>query len=340
MSTHPGARTILAPPFYSTMLDIAYGFSGQPFKGSRKTIKVYALVVVCIMSGATNIMALEGIETQDICLAIERHSARYGVPAEMFIDQGTQLKAMEQAKFSVTNLQMQVIDSLGIRISVSNAKSHEERGRVERKIRTIRETLEKTGINTNSPKTPLQWDCIFAKISNTLDDLPMAKGNSSNVSSVGFEIITPNRLNMGRNNNRSLEGSGFKFEKSQNFSRILERNRETYQVWFQLFIDNIHNLAMRPNKWNVNSRSPIVEDIVLFTYTDGGYSKENVVWKLGRVIEVSKRKVRITFLSKTSKSGKCIMHQLDRNPRDISIIFSTGDFAINTQDHHNHVINN
>ena len=258
----------------------------------------------------------------------------------MFINQGTQLKAMDQALFLVRDLQMQVIDSLGIRLQVSNTKSHEERGRVERKIRTVRETLEKIGIKTSSPKTPLQWDCIFAKIANTLDDLPMARGDSSNVSNLGFEIITPNRLKLGRNNNRSLEGSGFKFEKSQKFSRILECNRETYQVWFQLFIDNIHNLAMRPNKWAVNSRMPIVEDIVLFVFTDAGYSKENVSWKFGRVVEVTARNVKITYLSKSSKSGKPIMHQLDRNPRDVSILFSVGDFSINTQDHFNHVINN
>ena len=47
---------------------------------------------------------------------------------------------------------------------------------------------------------------------------------------------------------------------------------------------------MRPNKWTVNSRLPIVEDIVLFMYTDAGYSKENLSWKLGRVIEVTKGK--------------------------------------------------
>ena len=89
-------------------------------------------------------MALEGIKTQDVAQALEKHATCYGVPAEMFIDQGTQLKAMAQAAFSVRDLQSQVIDSLGIRVHVSNAKSHEERGRVERKIRTIRETLEKT----------------------------------------------------------------------------------------------------------------------------------------------------------------------------------------------------
>ena len=232
------------------------------------------------MSRATNIMALEGIETQDVCQAIERHSCRYGVPAELYIDQGTQLKAMEHARFTMGDVQMQMIDSLGIRIHISNAKSHEERGSVERKIRTIRDNLEKTGVKTNSPKTALQWDCVFAKIANTLDNLPMARGDTSNANNLSAEILTPNRLKMGRNNNQSLEGSGFRFEKSQKFSRILENNRETYQVWFQLFVDNIHNLALRPNKWNVNTRIPIVEDIVLFTYTDGGYSKENILWKI------------------------------------------------------------
>ena len=73
----------------------------------------------------------EGIETQDITQATERHSTHSGVPAEMYIDQGTQLKAMDQTSFSVRDLQMQVIDSLGIRLQVSNAKSPEERGRVE-----------------------------------------------------------------------------------------------------------------------------------------------------------------------------------------------------------------
>ena len=65
MSPHPSPRTLLAPPFYSTMIDIAYGFPGLAFKNSRKTIRVYAVVFVCLMSGATNILAVEGIETQD-----------------------------------------------------------------------------------------------------------------------------------------------------------------------------------------------------------------------------------------------------------------------------------
>ena len=68
MSAHPAPRTILAPPFYSVMIDIAYIFPGRAFKRARTKIKVYALVIVCLMSGATSIHAMEGIETLDVAL--------------------------------------------------------------------------------------------------------------------------------------------------------------------------------------------------------------------------------------------------------------------------------
>ena len=68
------------------MLDIAYGFPGVTYKNARKTIKVYALVFVCLMSGATNILPLEGIKTQDIAQALERHSCSHGVPADLYVE--------------------------------------------------------------------------------------------------------------------------------------------------------------------------------------------------------------------------------------------------------------
>ena len=73
MSTHSEMRTVLAPPFYASMVDIAYGFKGKPYKEVRKELKVYAIVIVCFLSGACNILAMEGCETQDVVAANERH---------------------------------------------------------------------------------------------------------------------------------------------------------------------------------------------------------------------------------------------------------------------------
>ena len=68
--------------------------------------------------------------------AIERHSARYGVPGYIYIDNGTQLKALKHS--SMRNVHAQVQDSFGIQVVVSTAKAHSERGLVELKIKSLR----------------------------------------------------------------------------------------------------------------------------------------------------------------------------------------------------------
>ena len=93
---------------------------------------------------------------------------------------------------------------MGIKIIVSIAKAHSERGRVERRIRALRESLKKLQVNTMVPMMCMQWDMLFSRVSNALDNLPIARGDNSNGTALGNEIITPNRLKMGRNNARSL----------------------------------------------------------------------------------------------------------------------------------------
>ena len=74
----------------------------------------------------------------------------------------------------------------------------------------------------------------------------MAKGKTTNATNLGIDIITPNRLKLGRNNYRSLEGSGIKLDMSSNLTALLERNRELYCEWYRIFIENIHMLDLRP----------------------------------------------------------------------------------------------
>ena len=120
---------------------------------------------------------------------------------------------------------------------MSNAKAHSERGRVERRIHALRESLEKLGVSTTVPMTCMQWDTLFSRISNALDNLPLARGDNTNGSALGYEIINFNRLKLGRNNSRSLEGYGIDLDMSSNFTQILDRNRSIYQQWYQTFID-------------------------------------------------------------------------------------------------------
>ena len=333
MSQHPQARTIIAPPFYSVMMDIAYGFVGQTYKRSRTKMKVYALVIVCICTGATNILALEGIESQDVIQALERHAAVHGVPADLYVDNGTQLKALEHSSFSIRDVHSHVFDKLNLRVHVSSPKSHEERGRVERKIGLIRNLLERLGVQQNAPMTVLQWETVFQKISNMLDDMPLAKGNSSSVSFTGFDILTANRVKLGRNNYRSLEGAGIKLELSGDLTRILARNREVYAYWYQLFIDNIHLLTLRPNKWVQSDNPPKSGDVVLFVHNDSGYSKQSISWRLGKVVDVMARKVMIQYVVGMSKKSPVSLGTVERSFREISILFSVEELSLNSRNH-------
>ena len=215
---------------------------------------------------------------------------------------------------------------MGLTVKVSNAKSHEERGRVESKVKVMRSMLEKLAIKTDTRMTCLQWETLFAKVANMIDDVPIAKGNSSNLHDLGWEIITPNRLKLGRNNFRSLEGS-FSL-KGSTAQDLLEKNKKIQQIWYQTFIDRLHHLIPKPAKWN-NTESISVDDICIFIYNENP-SMNADIWKLGRVVEVSVRKVKISFPMKSVPGKLPKMKTIERSPRDISIISAADDVNLNS----------
>ena len=181
--------------------------------------------------------------------------------------------------------------------------------------------------------TVLQWETCFSKIANQIDDLPMAKGNSSNVADLGWEIITPNRLKLGRNNSRSLSGP-IHLTGGSGLDNLLQVNRSIQKAWYQIFLDRLHHLVVKPKKW-AHSDTPLVDDIVLFIYQDSLMSRDRAVWKLGKVIEVhpSKRKVTIAFPEKTAPRVIPKLRTIIRTIREISVIHSVKDLGVNTKEH-------
>ena len=170
---------------------------------------------------------------------------------------------------------------------------------MEHKIRSLRESLERMGINTNHPQTVLQWKTLFSKIANMVDNIPMAKGNATNL---GYEIITSKRLKLGQNNYRSLEDSGIKLNMSLNLTALLETNCELYCEWYRIFIENIHMLDLRPNKWLKNSRLPVIDDIVLVVFNDSEYGKGGMDRRLGKITAVNGAQVSVSKLLRGSKA--------------------------------------
>ena len=338
MAYHPQSRLQIAPPFYHCMVDIVYGFKGKVFKRSRTEIKIYGLVIVCLMSSATNILALEGIEAQDIIQAIERHSARYGVPAALFVDQGTQLACLEGVKVKLRDVHAQLRESIGIDIIPSAPKNHESRGRVERKILTLRDMLKKTAVNVNVGMTAIQWESIFAKMANEIDEIPMARADKSSSVDTAWDLLTPNRFKLGRSNQRTLQGPIFLHEKSSPMD-ILKKAEDIQKYWYQLLLDRLHHLIPRPSKWTSTDEIN-VDDIVLFKFLDNPNSKLES-WRLGRIVDIhnSGRRVTISYvvLNSKGKDQQTMKHTIVRCPRDVCVISSVSDLNLNSTEFFNRI---
>ena len=326
MLNHPAARNTIAPPFYISQMDTVFGFSAQLFKNARRVVKIYALIICCLFTGATNILAIESLSTRDVLQALERHAARYGVPSILFVDNGTQLIALENATFNLCDFKAQTFDAHNIQVKVSNAKAHEERGRIEARVRIMRKMLDKLAINSSSSLTFLQWETVFSKVSSEMNDLPIAKPSKSNHLDPLWDIITPNRLLLGRNNNRNLKG-WFNLSKGSDSEALLRKNQEIMKAWYSIFHDHIHLLIPRPAKW-LRTDPVNVGDVVLFLANETPGSKSDH-WKLGLIKDIPKKNSLTIEYTIGGKSRKT----LNRCPRDVCVIAAADELSMNSTEY-------
>jgi len=255
-------------------MDIAMAFKAKPQIVSKRTFPCHALVIVCLLTSATSIFVLEGLTTQAVVQGIERHAARYGVPDRMFVDRGTQLEKLQDTRFQLRDVSLSVGERV-FKITLTAPKAHHQQGRVEAKVKQIRTMLQAWSTGTKECNTLIGWETLFARVASALNDLPIARGSASAPTDLGWEIITPNRLLLGRNNHRQLDGP----IKITNCPQTqLERNRLIAARWYEIFIQRIHLLIPAPSEGR--SRQPREGDVVLFLFADPNF-KKLCVWKLG-----------------------------------------------------------
>ena len=335
MAQLPREKTVISPPFFNVQADVVFGFQGRPFTRARTTVKLYALVIVCLVTSATSILCLESLTTQEVINAILRHSCRYGLPSSIFVDNGSQLVSLQSAEFSLLDIDLQLWDSKGVRVIVSRPKAHSDRGKVEVRVKLLRNMLKKAKMANIPTLTQLQLETVFCCIANDLNNIPISRTDGSSVKSRLFEIITPNRLILGRNNFRSLY-LDVKLKDSTLPSQILANNSKIFSLYFQTLIDHIHYFCGRPpGKWQVNDeRQPKIGDLVSFLFDDGPITP---VWRLGRVIEIDGHRIKIDYRN-IVRNSDAQSKFVTRSPRDLKIIFSESEFSIQDSNYYDKIL--
>jgi hypothetical protein len=223
------------------------------------------------------------------------------MPARIFVDSGTQLEKLRDTHFSIRDLDGQESQGRRFSVTVSTPKAHEQQGRVEAKIKVVRKLLQTLSDTCEQVNTLLGWETTFCRIADQLDNLPIARGSTRVPSNLGWEIITPNRLKLGRNNFRQLEGTVILSNAPQT---QLERNRLIQDKWYTIFSERIHVLVPKAREIHARTRM--------------------WVWRLGVIVrQVSRSTYEIRYVSQPGGMPRlmlrdarhiCLIHAVDEIP--------------------------
>jgi hypothetical protein len=184
---------------------------------------------------------------------------------------------------------------------------------VEAKIKVVRKILQSLSDTADIVNTLLGWETVFARIADHIDNLPIARGTSRAPNDLGWDIITPNRLKLGRNNFRQLEGH---IVLSGGPQTMLDRNRLLQEKWYDIFIDRIHLLV--PKALPSHSHPLNEGDVVVFVFQDAGTPKM-WVWRLGVITrQISRSTYEIQYYNRAGGSKRL----LRRDARHIALVCS------------------
>lgn len=194
----------IAPAFYTSQVDLFEPFTSFSNVNKRASIKVWFVLYVCCVTGAIDVKIMENYSADSFLLAFVRFSCRYGYPKTLLIDEGSQLvKGCRNMAISFVNLKHKLNFEYGIDFQTCPVGAHYMHGRAERNIQQVQKSMETV---SKERLSIIQWETLVASIANSVNNLPLGVGNKVECIE-NLDLITPNRLLLGRNNERSPTGS-------------------------------------------------------------------------------------------------------------------------------------
>ena len=211
---------------------------------------------------------MENYSTDSFLLSFIRFSCRFGYPKMLLPDEGSQLvKGCKDMILSFSDISHKLFTEYGVEFKTCPVGAHYVHGKVERKIQQIKQSFEKS--LDKRRLSIIQWESLGQQVSNSINNLPLGLGNKTECLDT-LDLLTPNRLLLGRNNNRSPTEP---LELSGDYSGIVASNAQVFKSWFKEWVINyVPHLVEQP-KWFVSDRSVREGDVVLFTKSEKEFDK-------------------------------------------------------------------
>jgi hypothetical protein len=277
-------KLCIAPAFTIVQVDLFGPYTAKCEHNHRSTVKVWGAVFKCTATGGVAVYVMASYSTDAFIMAYIRFAARYGHPLKLLPDEGSQfLKACKDMQYSWIDVKRTLNQEykVGFDFAAAPVGGHNQHGAVERSIREIRKLFDVVFLCPKYKLDILSFESAFCYVSNELNNFPICQtGDFKDLSEL--DVLTPNRLILGRNNRRSMSGPCTVDSKS----RMLESIEAVFQTWWGLCNDiRLADFVSKPPKWFRSSPNLEVGDIVVFTKDSNEQKLGEVVWTVGRVVD-------------------------------------------------------
>ena len=322
------ARLTISPAFFRVQADLFGPLTALCNHNHRARVPVWGCIFKDPASGAISVHAMEKYDTGAFLSAFARHSYRYGYPARLYIDAGSQLvkacKDMEMSWADITST-LNSEYSVGIEYEVCAVGRHDRHGMVERSVQDVKKLFYQ--VFKRVTMDLFAYETGFAFIANELNSLPICLG--SKYEGLGHtDLITASRLLMGRNNRRAPLGYPRIVSKSRQIDHLDQLHKAWWKVWKN---EKILDYIPSPPKWHSNTRPPKEEDIVVYLEKDKDVTLGDTLWRLGRVVEVIEsegdRKVR-SLKIEYKNATEDVFRTTYRSARKVAILFREGELEL------------
>lgn len=249
---------------------------------NSKPYNIHMLVLGCCATGTINCQMIEGLDTGSILDGLNRFFSECCIPMILYPDEvGGFIKALNRGEVDIEDQSGGLRWQRGIIFKMCPPQGHEAHGRIERKIFTIQESLNSSGMGKSRTSFG-GWSTIVKLIEREINQIPLGYltfKTSENMNPL-LRLLSPATLRLQTRSNRSPRSS---FTIPNHPRDIMTDVDGIYQMWYHIWGSNYVPLIMGRSKWFTEEKNLEPNDIVWFKLRESEMSSE---WRLGKVESV------------------------------------------------------
>ena len=249
----------------------------------RGTMKVWAVLAVCLNTRAIKIYMAPGYSTADFLLAWEELESDCGIPRRVHSDRGTQLVSASGA-IETVEYDWDVISasSQGQTVwSFCPSGAQWRNGAIEAQVKRFKRSLE---LYLKSSLNYAELQSAFKRIASVLNSRPISARYGPRHTDCDpdyLELITPNMLLTART---GVDLPMREYSDDDTPIRRLAYKQELEEAWWQQWkVQCFDSLLPTRCRWTQEQRGVKIGDVVLISYTD---KSKTGTYRLGIVQQV------------------------------------------------------